>query len=446
MDALEKALVDQGMTADEAFVQLKKLAEAKKAAEEGQDVRSSNLRKMVDEIVDAQINVRAKAATKIEAPPEDLTTTVPPQLTADMWLAVKIAGKHPSQMSAKALAKAYSDQRGLEYDERVIQKALDSTDTSVLVPAVLQRQLYMDIEKEAPMMANFRVLDMPNNPWEMPYQASSLTIYGVDEATTDTATAVAGSDLSFDKITFNAKKLGARVFWSTELDEDSLIAILPVIREDLVRITRNGWERAFLMGDETTANTNINVEGTAPTTTAGAKDYWLQCDGVVHSSLITHTGQSLDIAAVMGDAKFNLLRAKLGKYGVNPNDLAAVMPRELWYDMLVIANVLTPDKYGPNATILTGELAKYFGIPLIVSDGLQLTDATGRIDDTPGDNTKKSMVFINRPYGVIIGRRGDMRIAMQEVIDTDQTKAVVYSRYDIQFPFWGALAYGYNIT
>jgi len=442
MDALEKALVDQGMTADEAFAQLKKMAEAKKAAEEGVDVRNTNLRKLVDEIVDAQIGARTPE-TKSIAPPEG-PVPVAPELAAEMWLALKVAGKAPSQMNAKALSKAYYNQRGIEYSEQMIQKALDTADTSTLVPAVLQRQLYMDIEKEAPMMANFRVMDMPNNPWEMPYQASSLTIYGVDESTTDTATAVAGSDLSFDKITFNAKKLGARVFWSTELEEDALIAVLPVIREDLVRITRNGWERAFLMGDETTANTNINNLNTAPTTTAGAKDYWLQCDGVVHSCLISHTAQALDINAAMGDTKFNLLRAKLGKYGVNPNDIAAVIPRELWYDMLSIANVLTPDKYGQNATILTGELARYFGIPLIISDGIPLTCATGQRDNTT--NVKKSMVLINRPYGVIIGRRGDMRIAMEQVIDTDQTKAVVFSRYDIQFPFWGALAYGYNIT
>ena len=445
MDALEKALVDQGMTADEAFEQLKKLAEAKKAAEEGADIKSSNLRKLVDEIVDDQIGARAKLAAKIDAPPDE-PVAVPPQLVADMWLAVKIAGKHPSAMSATALAKAYYDQRGLEYDPRVIQKALDTSDTSTLVPAVLQRQLYSDIEKQKAMLSNFRVIDMPNNPWEMPYQASSLTIYGVDESTTDSASAVAASDLGFSKITFNAKKLGARVFWSTELDEDALIAVLPVIREDLVRITGDGWERCFLFGDETTANTNINYVGTAPTTTVAAKDYWLQTDGVIHSCIVTHTGQALDIAGAMTETKFHLVRQLLGKYGTNPNDIMAVVPRELWYDMLVLTNVQTPDKYGPNATLLTGELSKLWGIPIVVSDGIPLSAVDGKINDTPGDNVKKSFMIINRPYGVIIGRRGDMRIAMEQVIDTDQTKAVVFSRYDIQYPFWGALAYGYDIT
>jgi hypothetical protein len=296
------------------------------------------------------------------------------------------------------------------------------------------------------MLSNFRVIDMPNNPWEMPYQASSLTIYGVDESTTDSASAVAASDLGFSKITFNAKKLGARVFWSTELDEDALIAVLPVIREDLVRITGDGWERCFLFGDETTANTNINYVGTAPTTTVAAKDYWLQTDGVIHSCIVTHTGQALDVAGALTETKFHLVRQELGKYGTNPNDLMAVVPRELWYDMLTLTNVVTPDKYGPNATILTGELSKLFGIPIVVSDGIPLTAADGKINDTPGDNVKKSFMIINRPYGVIIGRRGDMRIAMEQVIDTDQTKAVVFSRYDIQYPFWGALAYGYDIT
>jgi len=444
MDALEKALVDQGMTAEQAFEHLKNLAEVKRLADEGQDIKNSNLKQLVDKVVDEAIGKHIEV--KDVTPPDAPVDRVPPELEMDMWLAVKVAGKHPSQLNAVKIAEAYSSQRGVEYSAKLIQKALDTADTSTLVPAILQRQLYRDIEKEAPCMANFRVLDMPNNPWEMPYQASSLTIYGVDESTTDTATAVAGSDLTFDKITFNAKKLGARVFWSRELEEDALIAILPVIREDLVRITRNGWERNFLYGDETTANTNINFEGTAPTTTAGAKDPWLQCDGIFHSCLITHTGQALDVNAAITDTLFHNVRKKLGKYGTNPADLVAMVPRELWYDMVTITNLLTPDKYGAGATILTGEVARMFGIPIVVSDGIPLTDTTGKIDDTPGDNVKKSFTMVNRNYGVIIGRRGDMRIAMEDVIDTDQTKAVVFSRYDIQFPFWGALAVGYNIT
>jgi HK97 family phage major capsid protein len=446
MDALEKALVDQGMTADEAFEHLKKLADAKKAAAEGQDVRSSNLRKLVDEIVDSAIGKHTPAGHEIPVPPENILA-VPPELAAEMWLAVKVADKPAGQLDAEVLSRAYSDQRGIEYSPALIRKALDTADTSTLVPAVLQRQLYRDVEKDAVMMANFRVMDMPNNPWEMPYQASSLTLYGVDESTSDTSSAVQGSDLTFDKITFNAKKMGARVFWSTELEEDALISVLPVIREDLVRIMRNGWERCFLTGDETTANTNINCVGTAPTTTVAAKDYWLQTDGVVHSCIVSHTGQALDCSgAVIGETVFHNVRQKLGKYGTRPGDLMAVVPRELWYDMILIENMLTPDKYGPNATILVGEVSRLFNVPIVVSDGLPLTDDSGKIDDTPGNNVHKSFMMINRPYGVIIGRRGDMRMAQEQVIDTDQTKAVIFSRYDIQYPFWGALAYGYNIT
>lgn len=441
MDPIEKALVDQGMTADEAFEHLKKLVLAKQKAREG-ETEDGNLRKLVDEIVDAQIAARTSVKA-IPDPPEE-TVTVPTQLATDMWFACQIKGT--KALNAEKLSSAFRNS-GKDYSPQQVQKALDTTDTSTLVPAVLQRQLYMDIEKESVMLSNFRVIDLPNNPWEMPYQASSLTIYGVDESTTDTASAVGASDLTFDKITFNAKKLGARVFWSRELEEDALISVLPVIREDLVRITRNGWEAAFIMGDETTANTNINEVGVAPTTTAGAKDPYLQCDGLVHNCVINHTGLLGNVNAAIDATKFHAVRELLGKYGTRPGDLVAILPRELWYDMLVIDEVMTPDTYLNQATILTGELGRIFGIPLVVSDGLPLTDDNGKVDgSTPANNDHKSFLIVNRPYGVIIGRRGDMRIAQEDVIDTDQTKAVVFSRYDIQFPFWAAMAYGYEIT
>jgi hypothetical protein len=185
----------------------------------------------------------------------------------------------------------------------------------------------------------------------------------------------------------------------------------------------------------------------APTTTAAAKDYWLQADGAVHHCVITNTGQKSGVGAAIDKDKFHTVRALLGKYGVNPNDLMAVLPRELWYDMLKITEVVTPDKYGAQATILTGELSRLYGIPLVVTDGLPLTDANGKIDgSTPGNNTKKSFLIINRQYGVIIGRRGELRITVSEVEDTDQYKANLFSRYDIQFPRVTAVAYGYNIT
>jgi HK97 family phage major capsid protein len=440
MDALEKALVDQGMTVDEAVEHLKNLALAKQKARDG-ETDDGNLRKLVDDIVDKQIAALARPKELPEIPSEPVA--VPARLQQDMWLACQI--RRSKEFNVEALTSAFQN-HGFDYTQAQVQKALDTTDTSTLVPAVLQRQLYMDIEKESVILNNFRVIDLPNNPWEMPYQASSLTIYGVDESTTDTATAVAGSDLTFDKITFNAKKLGARVFWSRELEEDALISILPVIREDLVRITRNGWERCFIMGDETTANTNINNYGTAPTTTAGAKDYWLQVDGLVHNCLVTHTAQKTAVGAAMDATKFNTVRAVLDKYGTRPGDLAAVMPRELWYDMLVIDEVMTPDTYLNQATILTGELGRIYGIPLLVSDGMPLTDANGWVDDEATNNTKKSILIVNRPYGVLIGRRGEMRLAQEDIIDTDQTKAVIFSRYDLQFPFWAATVYGYNVT
>jgi hypothetical protein len=323
---------------------------------------------------------------------------------------------------------------------------MDTADLSEIVPMDMARTLMSDIEKLAVVASNFRVMTMPTNPWESPYQSSSMTLYGVDENTADAGDVVGASDADVAKITFTAKKMGARTLWSRELDEDSAIAMLPFIREDFMRIMRDGWERTFITGDETTANTNINQVGTAPTTTAGAKSYWLQADGMVHHCIITHTHQAHDIGAAVTTKDIFATRLLLGKYGDALGDVVMLSNRELVYDLLVLDEVLTVDKYGAGATILTGELGRIAGIPILLTDGLPLNDDDGKWNDTPADNDNKAFLLVNKQYGAVIGRRGELRMAVGEINKTDQYEGVIYSRYDIQFLRDTALAYGYNIT
>ncbi len=452
VSTLLEQLRAQGMSVEDAI----KLLQAEKAAEDakGKGVKdpigAEEFRRIIDEVVNARMkDLGFKAPDQpnvMPGPLGDPDEREVAKISEDVWLLSHMMRVQPKSLNAENLLKAYRRHQGVDYRLASIRKALDTTDASALVPTGLATALLADVENKSPVMANIRIIDMPTNPWESPYQSASMTIYGVDESTDDDASAVKGSNVSTAKITFNAKKLGARALWSRELDEDSAVAILPMLRTDFIRITRDGWERAFIFGDETTDATNINQEGTAPTTTAGQKDHWLQADGMVHHCLITNSAQSTAVGAAFDKTKYNAVRKLMGKYGDAAGDLLAFVTRDLFYDIMATDEVVTLEKYGPGATILTGELARYMGSPLMVSDGLPLTDTTGKIDDTAADNVKKSLLLVNRAVGVIGGRRGELRIEVDTVNKTDQYEGIVFSRYDIQFPFVKGLAYGYNIT
>jgi len=449
-DQLLASLKGMGFeSVDAAIDHIKTLKTADEAAKAGE---REAFEKALDDVVADRVTAAVKAQEKDHKAKVGGADLVDPDMgevagiNGDLWLLQHVMHRHPSTINPEAVQKAYHTHYGRDMKLASIVKALDTVDSSAVVPTDLVSVLLADVEKASPFMANVPIVDMPTNPWEMPYQSGSVTLYGVDESTTDTADAIAGSDAAFDKVTLTAKKVGARAMWSRELDEDAAIAILPTIRNDFIRVTRDGWERNFMFGDETTDNTNINTVGAVPTTTPGAKDPWLQTDGIIHKALVVSTAQAGDVNAAITAKLWLGIRQKMGKYGDTAGDLLSYVNRDLLYDMMSLTEVITPDKYGAAATILTGELARIWGTPLFITDGIPKTAAAGSISSTGGNNTKKSFVIVNRNYGMTVGRRGDLRISVDAYPRTDQYEGIIYSRYDIGFSFAQCVAYGYNAT
>ena len=82
----------------------------------------------------------------------------------------------------------------------------------------------------------------------------------------------------------------------------------------------------------------------------------------------------------------------MGKFGVNPTDLAYVVSLSAYFDLLEDTNFQTVDKIGNDrAVILTGQVGTLYGSPVIVSDVL-----------APGD-AGSTAVCIYTP-GFVIGR------------------------------------------
>jgi hypothetical protein len=90
------------------------------------------------------------------------------------------------------------------------------------------------------------------------------------------------------------------------------------------------------------------------------------------------------------------------KYSIKPKNLAWIVDGSTYAKLLSLPEVMTMDKFGPNATAMTGQLAMVDGIPLIVSAEMPLTMADGKVDST--GNTKGQAVCVYRP-GWMVGYR-----------------------------------------
>jgi len=140
----------------------------------------------------------------------------------------------------------------------------------------------------------------------------------------------------------------------------------------------------------------------------------------------------------------------MGKYGVNPNNLAWIAGVRVFHKLLSLPEVLTVDKYGANATILTGELAKLDGIPIIVSEFIREDlNASGVYDGVTTNRTILPLVY--RPAFLYGDRRTiTLRVSQELYMETDQDVAIATQRLDFQ-PVQDAasepvVGLGYNIT
>ena len=272
--------------------------------------------------------------------------------------------------------------------------AMDSTTAGSgdeLVATLEARELWQDVNLQTLVAPIIPTFPMPSNPFEVPRQLGDVNFFPGTEntATTDTA-------LATGRTTLTAYELVGQVPYSFTLEEDGVIAMLPEIRAGLVRNVAEVLDDIILNADKSAAN-NINADGGNITASSAGKAHWLLgYDGILHLPLVDNTEQANNHNAVVSDDMFNELRAKLGKYGARPSQLAWIMDVNTFIRAQSVEQFRTMDKLGPNATLLTGMLGAVEGIPVIVSEQMPLADADGKITDGASTNTKGRLLLVNR--------------------------------------------------
>ncbi len=257
----------------------------------------------------------------------------------------------------------------------------------------LQVRLYLESQLASMMMSS--EVDMPTNPFNLPLLTSRPSFYVGSEAPGSDPTA---SDPGTADVTFTAAKLIGMTNYSYEVDEDAIIAILPMVQERLGSAAADALEGALINGD----------------TAATHQDSDIHAVSGHHAKLFNGLRKlSLAISALKVDvstggisaSNIKAVRKALGKYGVKPKDLMLIFGTSGYQDVIGLDETLTMEKVGNNARILTGEAPQIYGIPIVVSSQCREDlNASGVYDGTT--TTKGSFLMVHKPSWMLGVRRG----------------------------------------
>lgn len=337
------------------------------------------------------------------------------------------------------------------------KKAMDSTtagEGDEWVPTGLSPELVEEVTKMGFVESMHPHIAMPTQPYDVPIQTGRLVSYKASEQTADsgqTALSIASAAGVTNKLTLTASALAVMVLASKEVQEDSIVAILPFLRSEIIKALSRGVEEATINGDTTATHQDTDTHAN------GATDRRKLWKGYRKHALAN--SYSVDFAGAGRGwdwETFVAVRAKHGKYGINPADLYWLLSLQGFFKALSLKDaagnplVTTADKM-PGATLLTGVLGAVGGSQIAVSefsrDDLNASGVNGAVS---ADNIKTSILSVYKP-GFVYGDRRDASIQLLTELyaayQQDALLSVIRKDFQPLRPIAtdAAVAIGYNI-
>ena len=319
-------------------------------------------------------------------------------------------------------------------------RAMDSAETGYgleLIGVEYSSELWRAARNLDTLVGDIRVVPMSTSTQKVPIDGNVPEMVLASENTSASNTLPTTQKTPSNNVTLTAKKFAIYQVWSAELEEDSVIAFVPFLRDMLAQSAAVHLGSAYLNGDTTDAGTgNINLDDANPADTK----HYLAWDGIRHDWLVTTTAQGKNMAAALDPKELVVARGKLNggdddvdnaitniNWGLNPRSLRIVCDWDTYMALLDADKVTTVDKYGPAATILTGELGSIYGIPIISPPYASKTEADGKASTTEANNTK-GQITVFAPAAYLGGERRGVQFFMDRIQGRDQFLLELYTR------------------
>lgn len=316
-----------------------------------------------------------------------------------------------------------------------IQKALNTQAGTGgdFLPTPLAKEFIKYVQEQNFLRQIFRVVPMEAKTRDYPKVLGGTKVY---YQSTEGGTANP-TQLKTGTVRLEAKKFMSRFDSSNEVLEDAEQDMDSIIREHFAASLSAAEEEAMLVGNP--AHSPVTAtESAANDTTWYNKDHRLIFNGLLSLAgdisgdfdLGTRAANRVDAGgADMSTSLVRQMLYNLGKYGRVMQDLVLILNPWAANQLMDDPKLVTLEKYGPKATIFTGEFGKLYG-KITVINSAYATDGYG---------------VMTHKMNPMIGDRRKVSIKKKDEITEDSQVYVITERLDFQVQHQPALCQIHNL-
>lgn len=264
----------------------------------------------------------------------------------------------------------------------------------------ISTNMEQEIRRQLVVNGTIRQIAMPQPFMKMPINPDA----GAD------ATWIANSDFgsasssgtqrthALKEISLSSAKLATKEYIAFEEEEDGLIALVPIIRDAIVRRMAKTLDKSMLIGND-----------------VGATTYAAGINGLASYDALATSSPTVAVGAKFTNQKFMDARRALGVWGLEPSELVMFVSQTAYYDLLDDATFQSTDKISESRnTLITGQVGLITQTPVVVT--AQLTGAAA--NDVVA-------VLVN-PRNFIVGNHRGMRMDTDDEV-VNQRRVLVAS-------------------
>ena len=310
-----------------------------------------------------------------------------------------LASNKKELLEAHILGKITRKGWDTSFGKNVLQKAgvtFDATSAAgidVNVSQAFEEEVRLE-QKVAPL---FREIQVASGATVLPIapdtENANFNATGL-ETTANLLEESGASDNNYNvnRVLLQAFRLVSGTFIANDTDEQVVISVLPIITSALARAHAKAIDSAILLGN----SSFVGLVGGAGTDGSGS---FLAGD----SALVTDPDASGSSDAVTSGNLLSI-RSEMGKYGMNPADVAYIVGLDQYYNLIADAGFSDVSEVGSDLALKRlGVVGAIYGSPVVATDVLaQGTKETGAFTGTAALAVNVRNYVIPRLKGVSI--------------------------------------------